>query len=138
MSSYCSEPLMTPRVLFDENRTYAGGGGVSQHNRSGGFRPAFRDVETGIVYLACFADGRPAPMHILDGLPDGVVIARAPCGRVVAAKPSVVAGFVREGRFFTREQAAQTIVQQPSPRVAAKPNWRRLRTTRAGHNPRGR
>ena len=59
-----------------ENVRYAGTGGVSRENRRYGFRPAFMDLETAAVYPACFADGRPAPFHLLDGLPDELVLAR--------------------------------------------------------------
>ena len=69
------------------------------------FRPAFRDAETGCVYYSRFADGRSAAVHVLDGLPDEVVLARTPGGRVKALKGSVVAGYVCEGSFYTREEA---------------------------------
>lgn len=52
------------------------------------------------------ADGRPAPMHLLEGLPPAVVTARDATGRVIALKSTVLAGFVRAERFYTREQAA--------------------------------
>jgi hypothetical protein len=58
------------------------------------------------VYLSRFADGRVAPVHLLDGLPAEVVVSRYPSGRVAAVSASVVAGFVRGGQFYTREQAA--------------------------------
>lgn len=66
----------------------------------------FLDTQTGAVYRACFADGRPAPMHLLDGLPPAVVATRDTTGRVLALKSSVQAGFLCEERFYTREQAA--------------------------------
>lgn len=93
-------------VLRSENRRYRATGGRSQENRSLGFRPAFMDSETGEVYASCFADGRPAPFHLLDGLPDELVTVREAGGRVRALKPSVVSGFVLEQRFFTRDEAA--------------------------------
>ena len=51
----------------------------------------------------------PAPVHLLDGLPEEVVVARHPCGRVEKVKASVVSGFVREARFYTREEAARCL-----------------------------
>jgi hypothetical protein len=48
-------------------------------------------------------------MHLLEGLPDTLLLARAPSGRVTAVKDSVVAGFVRDGRFYTRDEAAQIV-----------------------------
>lgn len=92
--------------LRRENQVFAGTGGVSRGNRRLGFRPAFWDSDSGEVRPARFGDGSPAPMHVLDGLPPEWVTDRLPSGRVVAVKPSVVAGFVRGGRFYTRAQAA--------------------------------
>lgn len=97
---------LTPRGLLAQNRRFKGTKGVSQENRSSGFRPAFSDTHTGTVYLSRFADGRPAPMHLLDGLPGCLVVERSASGRVTAVKKSVCAGFVKDGKFYTREQAA--------------------------------
>jgi hypothetical protein len=99
----------TEYALQRQQRSYHGTAGISQLNQGYGFRPAFMDTETGIVYGSCYADGRPAPMHLLEGLPDTLLLARAPGGRVTTVKDSVVAGFVRDGRFYTREKAAQIV-----------------------------
>lgn len=98
--------LMSEEQLALENAAHAGSGGRSQDNSGLGFKPAFRDFATGIVYPACFADGRPAPFHLLDGLPEDLIVDRAPHGRVLRAKASLVSGFTRDGRFYTREAAA--------------------------------
>ena len=97
---------ITENRLVKENLAFAGTGGVSAGNRSKGFCPAFCDIESGRVHLARFGDGSPAPMHLLDGLPDHWVKERLPSGRVTVVKESVIAGFLREGQFYTREQAA--------------------------------
>jgi hypothetical protein len=70
------------------------------------------DAETGIIYASRFSDGRPAPFHLLDALPDEVVLARNASGRVESVKPSVVSGFVLERRFFTRDEAVSWIDHQ--------------------------
>ncbi|HXG29138.1 MAG TPA: hypothetical protein VNJ47_09885 [Nevskiales bacterium] len=101
--------VMTGQVLEQETRTFRGSGGVSAENRSHGFQPAFHDTQTDIVYLSRFADGRQAPCHLLDGLPDELVVARDAAGRVAAIKASVTSGFVRDGRFYTREEAARQV-----------------------------
>jgi hypothetical protein len=42
----------------------------------------------------------------MDGLPEEWVADRDAGGCPRALKPSIVAGFVRDGEFYTREQAA--------------------------------
>lgn len=97
---------ITQHLLERETEAFRGSGGISQENRCLGFRPAFRDTCTCVVYPSCFASGVPAPFHLIDGLPDEAVERRDPTGRVVALKSSIVSGFVRDGRFYTREEAA--------------------------------
>lgn len=97
---------MTQGTLERENVAFHGTGGRSEENRCFGFRPAFCDTQTDTVYLSCFADGRPAPFHLLDGLPDDVVLSRNDCGRVLAVKATVVSGFVLDGDFYSRDEAA--------------------------------
>ena len=102
-------PLLTSMTLKTQNRRFAGTGGISPENRGLGFLPGFMDQETGRTYLSCNADGSLAPIHRLDGLPDEVIIARTPAGRVIAVKSSLVAGFLRGPLFYTREQAATAV-----------------------------
>ena len=99
------QPMDADRLIKD-NVAHIGSAGVSEHNQDQGFRPAFRNLETGCVVLARFKDGSPAPMHLLDGLPDEWVLEKDAAGRVLSVKPCVIAGFLRHGRFYTREQAA--------------------------------
>ena len=99
--------VMTQLRLREESESYRGTGGTSEEGRSRGFEPAFLDTETELVYASCFADGRRAPFHLIDGLPDELVSARGMNGRVLAVKASVISGFVRQGRFFTRDEAAR-------------------------------
>lgn len=100
---------ISTQTLLRENSCYQGTGGVSQGNRSFGFRPAFFDGETAEVYLSRFADGQPAPFHLFDGLPDAVVLSRNQTGRVATVKQTLVSGFVLDGCFYTREQAARKV-----------------------------
>jgi len=103
---------LTRKTLEDENRRYMGGGGISEENRGLGFLPAYLDSATGSIHPSCFRDGRRAPIHLLEGLPKRLVLRREPSGKVVALKGSVSAGFVREGRFYTREQAAMAMMRE--------------------------
>ena len=102
----CKQTCLSVRALVRQNQAYRGSSGVSAGNRVYGFRPAFLDQVTGTAYLSCFANGCAAPMHILDGLPDELVTQRNARGSVTAVRTRIIAGFLREGVFYTREQAA--------------------------------
>ncbi len=95
--------------LARENRDFAGTGGVSNENRSLGFQPAFCDQETGEVYLSRHKDGSQAAIHLLDGLPQALITERDPQQNIVAVKPSVIPGFVKDNVFYNREQAAELV-----------------------------
>lgn len=98
---------MTKERLAQETLRHRGSGGISAENRGLGFRPAFMDRETSAVYASRFVDGRPAPFHLIDGLPHELVLARDGAGRVAALKESVIAGFVRGDCFYSREDAGR-------------------------------
>ena len=91
--------------LAEENRQYLGTGGVSEGNRTSGFVPAFLNKVTGDVYLSCFSNGRPAPVHMLDGLPANTVLKSLVTGRAYALRDGVISGFILGRRFYTREEA---------------------------------
>jgi hypothetical protein len=101
---------VTEQRLRKENLAFAGTGGVSQGNRTSGFIPGFCDTATGQVQISRFKNGTPAPFHLLEGLPDEWITERDTTGRVLTIKSSVIAGFVRQNRFYTREQAARAVL----------------------------
>jgi hypothetical protein len=101
--------LMTRRRIDQENQKFRDTGGVSRNNRGAGFHPAFCDMSTGRTELSRLAGGVPAPIHVLCGVPEEWVVARDAAGAVSAVKTSVVAGFLRDGRFYTREEAARAV-----------------------------
>jgi hypothetical protein len=100
---------LSTQYLQMEAAAQRGTGGVSAENGKLGFQPAFRDTHTGRIYPSTFADGRPAPFHLLDGLPDHLVLAYDRYGRPSRVAGTIVAGFVRDGIFHTRTQAAATV-----------------------------
>jgi hypothetical protein len=104
---------VTEKNLQEQTNHYQGRGGTSAEARSYGFRPAFLDTQTGAVYPCCFSDGRPAPMHLFDGLPAELILSYAPSGRAVSVKGSIVSGFIRGERFYTREEASQQVIATP-------------------------
>lgn len=100
---------MSVRRIGQENEAFAGTGGRSQENAALRFEPAFYDFSRGLAYRSRFADGRDAPFHTLDGLPDGVVTRRDPSGRALTAKATLISGFLRDGFFYTRTAAARAM-----------------------------
>lgn len=104
--------VMTKQRLERENLAFRYSGGVSQENRCSGFVPAFRDTETGTVYASLRACGSPAPFHCLDGLPAPVILGRDPISGALRVKATVEAGFVRDGVFYTRDQAADCVSRE--------------------------
>lgn len=106
--------VTTEQALARENVRFQGTGGVSTENRSRGFRPAFLDAQTNIVYPSRFANGKRAPCHLLEGLPNELVVARDAVGGVAAVKAVVISGFACNGRFYTREEAARYVSRKPS------------------------
>ncbi|MEA3641458.1 MAG: hypothetical protein VBE63_16155 [Lamprobacter sp.] len=100
---------LTELALRNENALYAKTRGISEANRALGWRPGYLNQATGAIELSRFADGRPAPVHVLDGLPEAWVQCRDAAGHVIAAEPEIVSGFIRDGQFFTREQAARAV-----------------------------
>jgi hypothetical protein len=103
------DQAMTPQVLRIENANFLESGSVSSGSAGSGFLPAFLDTDNDAIYFSRYGDGRLAPFHLLDGLPEGLVLKRNAAGTVEAVKPSVVSGFVRAGRFYGREEAALEI-----------------------------
>lgn len=99
------DPLDTLR-LRAERRRYRGTAGESRRAGTCGLRPAFRDEHSGQVQAARFADGRPAPLHVLDGLPEAWIAERDERGRPLATRAGIVCGFLRGRRFYTRAEAA--------------------------------
>lgn len=99
-----------PRCFIEqENVEFKDTGGVSQNNASLGFLPAFQDSSDNRVEVSRFKDGRLAPFHTLDGMPDEWVVRRDINGRVVEIRNTIISGFVRFGRFFSRQEAADFI-----------------------------
>lgn len=97
--------VLTELSLRDENALYAGTCGISQNNRSLGFQPGYFNRLSGECVLSRFSDGNLAPVHVLEGLPESWVKTRDAQGKATEVEPGVVSGFIREGRFYTRDEA---------------------------------
>ena len=100
--------VLSDMALREENRLYANTRGISQNNGSLGFSPGYLNRLSGEWVLSRFSDGSPAPVHVLDGLPESWVSARDAKGHVTEVNAEVVSGFVRDDRFYTREEAMRS------------------------------
>ncbi len=93
--------LRDEKVLFERTRA------LGLHNERRGFVPGFRHNASGDLAIARFADGSAAPLHVLDGLPEDWIAVRDARGHVTHTCAGLVSGFIREGRFYTRDEAAR-------------------------------
>lgn len=105
-------------TLKQQNRQFADSGGVSRNNRCAGFVPGYLNTQSGIAVLSCFANGNPAPIHLLEGLPSEWVSERDQAGMPVCTIPEVIAGFIRDGHFYSREEAARILAAHQVEAVA--------------------
>ena len=96
-------------TLRRQNRRFANTGGVSANCFRQGFVAAFKEASSGETRLSCFGDGSPAGVHILDGLPDDWVTRRDSSNHVTEVRNTVIAGFLHDGRFYTRDQTAELL-----------------------------
>jgi len=101
--------ILSSQLLKNQNNLFESTRGVSHNNRSAGFVPGYLDRHSGRSVISRFADGRPAPVHVLDGMPQEWVAERDAYGHVTKARAGVVAGFLRNGQFYTREEAAKAV-----------------------------
>jgi hypothetical protein len=92
--------------LRQQNLAFAGTNGVSQNNRGKRFQAAFRDEDSGRVEIARFDNGKVAPAHLIVGLPREWAVSFTSDDAILAIKSTIIAGFVRDGVFYTREEAA--------------------------------
>ena len=92
--------VMSETQLRKENAAHAGTAGTSEGCAGSTFQPAFFDFTTCSLYLSRFADGRLAPLHLLDGLPAEIL-----------AKGTLISGFERGGFFYTRHAVARACEQ---------------------------
>ena len=92
-----------------QNILFKGRGGISQEVAHRGLIPAFFDEDSKIIYLSRLQNGAVATIHILDGLPDEVVLRRNKNGEVQDVKTSIIFGFYKNGVFYTRQQASELV-----------------------------
>jgi hypothetical protein len=96
----------TQESVQQESVEFAGTCGESATATQSRFHPAFRNEADGRVEVARMPNGQPAAMHLISALPESWAAKLDDDGHVVELIEGIVAGFVRDGRFYTREEAA--------------------------------
>lgn len=97
---------MNNKTLRFENLAFGGTNGVSQNNASAGFAPAFLNSKSGRIVISRTKGGCPAPIHLIDWLPEEWAESTREDGSIEKLIPEIVSGFSRNGRFYTREETA--------------------------------
>ena len=98
---------MDNQTLQSENLAFAGTSGISENNRAAGLKPAFLDLNTGRIEIARFANGQPAPIHIINWLPKEWANSFTESGTIDSLIEGVIAGFIKGNVFYTRDEAAK-------------------------------
>jgi len=62
-----------------------------------------------MVYLSRNPNGQLAAFHTLEGLPDEVIAARHTNGKVAYTISTLISGFLKDGTFYTRQEAADQV-----------------------------
>lgn len=99
--------LLSKQVLEQENHDFEPTGATSKACKKSGFVPAFYDTRSKRSVISRYANGKPAPIHLLDGVPVEWVAEYDTEGHVATLRPGVISGFLRAGRFYTREQVTR-------------------------------
>ncbi len=99
-------PGLQDAGAIDRPVSTAGAGGLIA-SIAFGFLPAFRDIETGETHLSVNEDGTVSPIHLMDCVPEYWVSESDDLGRAISLKESIIAGFVRHGRFYGHAELLQ-------------------------------
>jgi len=96
---------LTHGKLGDEVKQFKGTGGISSENK---LTAGFRHKKTGEIFEAKDETGRNTSIHLLGGIPAKYVTEVDPRdGVTIAVSGDIEAGFIKDGKFLTREEAAQ-------------------------------
>lgn len=98
---------MDNHTLELENLAFGTTAGVSRNNSEAGYIPAFLDKKTGLIEISRLKNGCPSSIHIISWLPKKWASSLASDGSVQSLRLGIIAGFVRDGIFYTREEAAE-------------------------------
>ncbi len=74
-----------------------------------GFMPAFKNLKDDEIHLSTDAHGELSVMHLFDGLPNHWINEQDSQGKALTLQAEVVAGFMRNARFYTLSELMHSI-----------------------------
>ena len=93
--------MFTEQQALQQKKNYFQHNGAVFSDLSFGFIPAFKNLEDEQVHLSLDECGEISVMHLFDHLPDHWIYERDEGGRALSLQPSIIAGFMRNARFYT-------------------------------------
>jgi len=107
-------------TLASEVIKFRGKGGVATEVKGLGLKPAFRHEKTGEIFKSLNEEGKESNIHLLEGIPEKYVTERHADGDVIAVSPEIESGFIKDGKFYTRNDAVELTKKSipPKPDVA--------------------
>ena len=74
-----------------------------------GFMPAFKNLVDQQIHLSTDLKGELSVMHLFDGLPEHWINERDHQGKALTLKSEIIAGFMRNARFYTLSEIMHSI-----------------------------
>jgi len=100
---------MSHHQAVTQQGAYSQFNGVVFSDISFGFMPAFKNLKTQQIHLSKDQYGDLSIMHLFDGLPDCWVQEQDGQGVALSLKPEIIAGFMRNGEFYTLSEILNNI-----------------------------
>ena len=97
------KPGYTLENLKEESTSFFQSGAVSE-KCSSFCKPCFLNKATGEIFLSQYPNGIACPFHNLNGLPEEVVLRRGNDGSVIEVLPTIISGFVKDNKFYSRDE----------------------------------
>lgn len=101
--------LLSQTQVNQQYYNYRQSGSTIFSDAAFGFMPAFMDIITEEIHLSTYDDGKPAVLHVLDGLPVSWIDVWGEDGRADSVRTGVIAGFMRGGHFYTIDEILNSL-----------------------------
>jgi hypothetical protein len=100
---------MSHHQAVEQQGAYHQFNGIVFSDISFGFMPAFKNLKDQQVHLSIDHNGELSVMHLFDGLPASWVSEKDSQGAALTLKSEIIAGFMRNARFYTLSEIINDI-----------------------------